>query len=55
MTLSNERGKLMRWLDGVGKASVFSGWLFENFVHAVLLDGRNFEIRSLEDSSILPL
>jgi hypothetical protein len=40
--LSNERAKLMLWLDGAGKASIFSGWLFENFVHEVLLDGGNF-------------
>jgi hypothetical protein len=50
--LSNERAKLMHWLDGAGKASVFSGWLFENFVHEVLLDGGRFEIRSLEDFSV---
>jgi hypothetical protein len=46
--LSNERAKLLRWLDGAGKASVFSGWLFENFVHEILLDGGDFQIRSLD-------
>jgi hypothetical protein len=43
----HERGKLMRWLDGAGKASTFFGWLFENHVHARLLKGGTFEIRSL--------
>jgi hypothetical protein len=43
----HERGKLMRWLDGAGKASTFFGWLFENHVHARLLKGETFKIRSL--------
>jgi hypothetical protein len=43
----HERDKLMRWLDGAGKASTFFGWLFENHVHARLLKGETFKIRSL--------
>lgn len=45
--LNNQRLTLMHWLDGVAKASAFAGWLFENFVHEILLDGREFEMRSL--------
>jgi hypothetical protein len=50
--LSNERAKLIKWLDKADKASVFSGWLFENFTHEILFDGGDFGIRSQDDSSI---
>ena len=41
----------MHWLDGVAKAPTFAGWLFENFVHKILLDGGEFEMRSLADQA----
>lgn len=45
--LEHERGKLMHWLDGSGKASTFAGWLFENFVHEELQKGGTFALRPL--------
>jgi hypothetical protein len=41
------RRSLMNWLDGSSKASVFSGWLFENFAHDVLMKGGSLQMRSL--------
>jgi hypothetical protein len=45
--LDHERVKLMHWLDGIGKTSTFSDWLFENFVHELLQKGGKFKRRRL--------
>eukprot|EP00978_Attheya_sp_CCMP212_P023970 scaffold74622_cov64-Attheya_sp.AAC.4 len=45
--LDHERVKLMHWLDGIGKASTFSGWRFENFVHELFQKGGKFKRRRL--------
>jgi hypothetical protein len=50
--LNDERKKLVDWLEGIGKESLFSAWLFETFVHYCLSDGGRFDLRSLADSSI---
>jgi hypothetical protein len=45
--LNDNRRMLMMWLDGIQKASSFSGFLFESFVHELLMDGGQFEMRQL--------
>jgi hypothetical protein len=58
--LSQERAKLIYWLEGAGKASSFYGWLFENLVHENLIKGGNFpyiqleEQRQMETLSVVP-
>ncbi|CAK4650434.1 unnamed protein product, partial [Aphanomyces euteiches] len=47
--LSQERAKLMKWLDGAGKASTFNGWLFENLVHEKFLEGDTFKYAQLDE------
>jgi hypothetical protein len=49
--LDHERVKLMHWLDGSGKASTFSDWLFENFVHELFQKGGKFKRRRLAMNS----
>jgi hypothetical protein len=49
--LNDNRKVLMMWLDGSDKGSSFAGFLFEQFVHERLLDGGQFEMRSLSNSS----
>lgn len=46
--LDSDRDKLMRWLDGAGKASPFYGWLFENLAHERFLQGLTLEARILD-------
>jgi hypothetical protein len=47
--LSEERKKLRKWLDGVGKGSTLSSWLFEGVAHEKLLEGGNFSYRKLNN------
>jgi hypothetical protein len=49
--LNDNRKLLMMWLDGSDKGSSFAGFLFEKFAHERLLDGGQFEMRSLSISS----
>jgi hypothetical protein len=48
--LSEEREKLRKWLDGVGKGSALSSWLFEGVAHERLLKGGIFSYRELSES-----
>jgi hypothetical protein len=49
--LSQERAKLLYWLEGAGKASSFYGWLFENLAHENLINGGRFPYTQLERRS----
>jgi hypothetical protein len=49
--LNDNRKLLMKWLDGSDKGSSFAGFLFDKFAHERLLDGGQFEMRSLSNSS----
>lgn len=40
--LDREQTKLMPWLDGAGQVGTFCGWLFENYVHEIKLQGGEF-------------
>lgn len=51
-SLDNKREQIMQLLDGVGKASPFWGWLYENHAHDALLRGGTFLLRSLDDNSV---
>mmetsp|Transcript_33056 Transcript_33056/g.54586 ORF Transcript_33056/g.54586 Transcript_33056/m.54586 type:complete len:200 (+) Transcript_33056:472-1071(+) len=46
--LDHERTKLMLWLDGAGQTGTFCRWLFENYVHEVMLKGGTFPMKSLD-------
>jgi hypothetical protein len=51
MKLDDNQKQLMMELDGSDKGSSFAGFLFEKFAHERLLDGGQFEMRSLANSS----
>jgi hypothetical protein len=51
--LTEERKKLRKWLDGVGKGSTLSSWLFEGVAHEKLLEGGDFSRRKLGENGLL--
>ena len=53
--LTEERKKLRKWLDGVGKGSTFSSWLFEGIAHEKLLEGGKFSYRKIGENGLFPL
>lgn len=53
--LGSERENLLWWLDGAGKGSVFSAWLFENLAHEKLFAGDNFQLREITSGKLFDL
>jgi len=48
--IKDERSKLFHMLESSGKTSCFKGWLYENFVHEIMLEGGNFTLRNLKNN-----